>query len=240
MGSAGIGTELEGRHAVAAALTAGRVTRLVVESARVESYRELVAEAHRQGIIVDVVDDVRDRSRTEAPQGIFAEARPLRTVDIDELTEPTPASMLVLDHIEDPRNVGAIVRSGVAAGIGGFVVPSRRTAPLGATAFKAAAGAFESARIAVHPSTADAVSRLRRLGIWTVGLAAGAETSLFGLDLLGEPVAVVLGAEGRGLGRLVAERCDLLIGIPMAGPVESLNVAAAATLAAFEVMRSRR
>ncbi len=239
MGSAGIGTELEGRHAVAAALSAGRVIRLVVESRRVETYQDLIEEARQAGIPVEMVEDVRERSRTEAPQGVVAEARPLPTVSVDELVEPSPASIMVLDHIEDPRNVGAVVRSGVAAGVGGFVFPSRRAAPLGATAFKAAAGAFEAARVAVHNSTADALSRLRRLEVWTVGLAADADTPLFGLELLAEPVALVLGAEGRGLSRLVAERCDLLVHVPMAGPVESLNVSAAATLAAFEVMRVR-
>jgi 23S rRNA (guanosine2251-2'-O)-methyltransferase len=135
--------------------------------------------------------------------------------------------------------VGALVRSMVAAGIHSLVVPSRRSAPLGATAFKAAAGAFEHVLVASVNSAADALRRLRKMGVWLVGLDAGGERSLFGLDLLAEPVAIVIGAEGRGLSRLVGDLVDVTASIPIAPEVESLNASVAASLAMFEVGRVR-
>ncbi len=242
MAPVGIGVDLEGFHAVEAAVEAGRVRRLIVERGRLErsEYDRLVAEARSRGAEIEIVDDARPLARTSAPQGLVARARPLPTVDLDDaVASETVPALLALDHLEDPRNVGAVVRSAVAAGVTTIVVPTRRSAPLGATAFKAAVGAFERARIVEVSSIADALRRLDRLEVWRVGLDASGERSLFGLDLLREPVAVVVGAEGRGLGRLVRERVDVVARIPMAGPVESLNASAAATLAVFEVARMR-
>lgn len=238
MASVGIGADLEGVHAVQAALDAGRVELLTIESSRLETLKSMVAGARDAGVTVEVVDRVE--AVTAAPQGVTARARPIRTVGIDELVEPAPAAIVLLDHLHDPHNVGAIARSAVAAGMTGLIIPDRRTAPLGPTSFKAAAGAFEHLRVCVHSSSADAVARLARAGLWAVGLTAQGETPLFGLDLLTEPIVIIIGAEGRGVGRLVGERCDVLARIPMAAGFESLNASAAATLAMFEVARVRR
>ncbi len=240
MAPAGIGNRVEGLHAVAAAVAAGRVTRLTVARSRLRrpEVAGVVAAARAAGATVSEVDEVA--GETDAPQGLVADARPLRPVALDEaLARTAPPALLVLDHVEDPRNVGAISRSAAAAGLGAIVVPTRRAAPLGATAFKAAAGALESLAVVAVSSIADAVAELKRRDVWVVGLAAGTATPLFGLDLLAEPVAVVVGAEGGGLGRLVAERCDVLASIPLAAGVESLNASVAAALAAFEVARCR-
>jgi 23S rRNA (guanosine2251-2'-O)-methyltransferase len=237
MAHAGIGVELEGVHAVHAALEAGRVVSIQVETSRTRRLSALLDLARANGVSVDVVD--RIDGVTEAPQGVKAVATALPTVDIDRLAEPHPAAVVVLDHVQDPHNVGAVARSALAAGMTGFVTPDRRAAPLAATAFKSGAGAFEHLRVCLHSSSADAVNRLRRVGLWIVGLTADADTSIFGLDLLTEPVAIVVGGEGAGLSRLVRERCDVLVRIPMAETVESLNVSAAATLAMFEVGRVR-
>ncbi len=240
MAPAGIGSRVEGQHAVAAAVAAGRVVRLIVAAGRREEAADLIAAARAGGAEVEIVADVSDRAETAAPQGLVAEARPLPVASLDEaLARVSPPSLLVLDHLEDPRNVGAIARSSAAAGIGGLVVASRRAAPLSAAAFKAAAGALESLAVVTVSSIADAVADLRRRQVWTVGLAAGGESLLFGLELLAEPVAVVVGAEGRGLSRLVAERVDVRARIPLAAGVESLNASVAAALAAFEVARAR-
>jgi 23S rRNA (guanosine2251-2'-O)-methyltransferase len=123
--------------------------------------------------------------------------------------------------------------------VGALVIPEHRAAPLEATAFKAAAGALEHLPVVIASSIAGVVDALRRLEVWTVGLDAGSERSLFGLDLLAEPVAVVVGAEGAGLSRLVRERVDVLASLPLFGPVESLNASVAAALAVFEVARVR-
>jgi 23S rRNA (guanosine2251-2'-O)-methyltransferase len=147
---------------------------------------------------------------------------------------------MVLDHVEDPHNLGAVARSARAAGVPVLVVGDRRSATIGAVAFKAAAGALEYVRICEVKSIADAVSRLKKAGVWTVGLTADADDSLFGLPLLTEPVAIVAGAEGKGLSRLVEERVDVRASIPMSPGVESLNVSVASALAMFEIGRVRR
>lgn len=241
MAPAGYGDRVEGFHAVEAALASGRVTRLIVERHRVAKpdYADLVDRASAAAVEVVLENDVRSLAATSAPQGVVAECRPLEISTLLELVEgASPASLVVADHVGDPHNLGAIARSAVAAGVPRMVLPGRRSAPLSPAAFKAAAGALEHCRIAVESSIAAAVSRLKELGVWTVGLDAQAETRLFGLELLAEPVAVVLGAE-TGLSRLVRERCDLLVSIPMAGASESLNASVAAALACFEVFRVR-
>ena len=242
MAPAGIGDRLEGTHAVAAALAAGRVVRLSVEKSRVGKppVAAIVAAAEAAGVVIEVVTDVRPMAATTAPQGVVAEARPLETFSLDHVADlDDPAAVLVLDRIEDPRNVGAIARSAVAAGVLGLILAERRAAPLSATAFKAAAGAFEHLAVAVVGSVADAVLDLRRRQLWTVGLDGSGERSLTGLDLLTDPVAIVIGAEGRGLSRLVRERLDIIVRIPIAPTMESLNASAAATLAVFELARCR-
>lgn len=242
MARAGYGRRVEGFHAVAAAAEAGRVEELFVEEGRrgkadVEALIERVTTS--QGT-VQVVRDARDRAETAAPQGVVAECRPLHSVALEDVaTTSDPAAVMVLDRLVDPQNLGAVVRSAVAAGVAGFVLSDRRAAPLSAAAFKAAAGALEHARIATVGSIAEAVARLSKLGLWTVGLDAGGEASLFGLPILTEPVAVVVGAEGSGLSQLVSERVDVRAHIPMQGPTESLNASVAAALAAFEIFRSR-
>jgi 23S rRNA (guanosine2251-2'-O)-methyltransferase len=242
MAHAGIGDRLEGTHAVSAALRAGRVVHLTVERGRLDhrGVAAILATAAEKDIVVEIVDDVRPLAGTTAPQGVVARARPLAVRSLDELIGlDDPPAVLVLDRVEDPRNVGAVARSAVAAGIKALVVAERRAAPLSAAAFKAAAGAFEEIGIAVVGSIADGVRDLHRRGLWVVGLDAAAERPLFGLDLLTEPVALVVGAEGKGLSRLVTDRLDLAVRIPIAPQMESLNVSTAAALAAFELARVR-
>ncbi len=242
MAPAGIGDSVEGLHAVAAAVTAGRVIALRVEGHRLErdDYAALVDAARAASVSVDVVDDVRHHATTSAPQGVIAVCRPIATTTLQEAVAATePAALLVFDHLEDPRNVGAAVRSAVAAGFRAIVVPRKRTALLGAAAFKAAAGTFEQVVIAEVGSIPEALKRLDQLGVWRVGLDAAGDRSLFGLDLFTGPVALVVGAEGSGLSRLTAERCDALVAIPHAGPAQSLNASVATSLAVFEVARMR-
>jgi len=242
MAPAGIGDRAEGLHAVAAALAAGRVRSLVVEEQRLRSdaYAALVKTARAGSIPVDIVEDVRPDAVTDAPQGVIAHCRPIAAATLEEAVAATdPAALLVFDHVQDPRNLGAAVRSAVAAGFRAIVVPRRRSAPLGATAFKAAVGTLEEVAIVEVGSIPEALKRLEQLGVWRVGLDAAGERSLFGFDLLAEPVALVIGAEGSGLSRLAAERCDALVAIPHSDAVESLNAAVASALAVFEVARMR-
>lgn len=222
---------------MAAALAAGRVERLYVEKGRRGRLGDLLDRIDPS--LVTLVDDVRMMAETDAPQGVVARCRSISPVAIDSLAGEQ-AAVLVLDHVEDPHNVGAAARSAAAAGIAGMVVSARRAAPLSAAAFKAAAGALERLPVAVVGSIPEALSRLKGNGLWVVGLETGAERSLFGLDLLSEPVALVIGAEGAGLAELTRKRCDLLVSIPMTEGSDSLNASVTAALGSFEIMRVRR
>lgn len=236
MAPAGYGDRVEGFHAVAAALAAGRVENLYVERSRRGRLGALLEGLGQPS--VEFVDDVRPMADTDAPQGLVARCRPIPPATLESLAGDD-AAILVLDHVEDPHNVGAAARSALAAGMTGMVVSSRRAAPLSATTFKAAAGALERLPVAVVGSIPEAMSRLKDHGVWIVGLEAGAEDRLFGLDLLTEAVALVVGAEGAGLAELTRKRCDLLVSIPIAADTESLNASVSAALAAFEIMRVR-
>ena len=240
MAPPGIGRSVEGHHAVAAAVAAGRVVRVLVELRRADGYADLMDAARASGAEVKVVDDVRPMADTTSPQGLVARCRPIPISSLADAASTTdPAAVLVLDHIEDPRNVGAIARSAVAAGVTAMVFSGRRSAPLEGTAFKAAAGALEHLSIVQVSSIPAALEDLRKQGLWIVGLDGAGDQSLFGLPLLTEPVALVVGAEGSGLSRLVADRCDVLANIPIAPEMESLNASVAAALAVFEVHRAR-
>jgi 23S rRNA (guanosine2251-2'-O)-methyltransferase len=236
MAPAGYGDRVEGVHSVLAAARAGRVLKLYVERSRREALHPIIAAV--SDARVTVVDDVRSVSDTDSPQGVVAHCRPISPITLEHMRAGTDA-ILVLDHIEDPQNVGAIARSALAAGVGGLVISSRRQAPLSASAFKAASGALEEMPVCVVGSIPSALERLKALGCWIVGLGVEADRSLFGLDILTEPVAVVIGAEGAGLAHLTRKRCDVLASIPMDPRVESLNASVSAALASFEIMRVR-
>ena len=191
-------------------------------------------------------------ARTEAPQGVVALADPLPETDLADLTAAPAAGagsresstrgapfLLALDGITDPGNFGAVLRTAECAGVTGVVLPRHRSARITPTVAKAAAGAVEHLRFAVVPGMPSALRTLRSRDVWTVGLDAAGPRPLHELELSGEPVALVLGSEGRGLSRLVAQRCDVLASIPLHGMLGSLNVAAAAAVACFEIARRR-
>jgi 23S rRNA (guanosine2251-2'-O)-methyltransferase len=243
------GDQVEGRQAVRELLLAGRRrTHEVLLAADldpapvIEDIRELAAEGR---VPVREVSRARleGQARTDAPQGVIAHAAPLPEADLDDLAGPRrggPAPFLVaLDGVTDPGNLGALLRSAEGAGATGIVLPRHRSVHVTPAATKAAAGAIEHLPIAVVGGLPAALARLRELGVWVVGLDGAADRPLWSLDLGDEPVALVLGAEGAGLGRLVRSRCDVVVAIPLAGRLGSLNVAAAGALACFEVARRR-
>jgi len=238
MAPAGFGSRVEGLHAVAAAVEAGRVNRLFVERGRRERADVAALVARVGSDRVRVIDDVRTLATTDAPQGVVADCRPIISVTLESLSGED-AALLVLDHVVDPHNVGAVARSARAAGITGLVTSSKRAAPLSAAAFKASAGALEKLPVAIVGSIPEALSRLKEFGVWIVGLDTSAEQPLFGLELLTEPVAVVIGSEEIGLSQLAAKRCDVVVSIPMVAGAESLNASVSGALAAFEIMRVR-
>jgi len=215
---------------------------------------EIMALARAGNVPVRLVPRARldAAAGTEAPQGVLAYAEAVADVELEELLRPgsngPPPFLVVLDGITDPHNVGAILRSAVGAGATGAVMARHRAGRLGPAAVKAAAGAVEHLAMAVVPGVPNALQQMTRAGVTTIGLDADAALSLFsltdgrrsgaGVDMAG-PVALVIGAEGKGLALLTRKRCDLLVSIPQHGTIESLNVAAAGAVAFFEVARAR-
>ena len=232
-----------GINPVIEALRAGRVTSIRVSGRGGARIREILQLAVRQGIPVRRVDDAAlDRdAEGGAHQGAIAEVRSAQSYTVMDLVREAsgPPLVVVLDSIVDPHNVGAILRTVDAAGADGVVRQSRHAARLEGAAAKASAGAVAHVRIAEVVNIARAVDELKTLGVWSVGLAADAQQRYDQVDLTG-PTALVLGAEGAGLRRLVRERCDLLASIPMLGHVASLNVSVAAGIVLFEAIRQRR
>lgn len=232
-----------GIHPVLEALRAGRVRRIKVASRADARLEEILAAAGQRGVpVVQVEQAVLEReSRHGVHQGIVAEISPPADYSVADLVRAADGSplLVVLDGVEDPHNVGAILRSVDAAGAHGVIRQARRAATLDAAAAKASAGAVAHVPIATVVNIARALEELRTLGVWTVGLAGDAPQSYDAVDLT-LPTALVLGSEGRGLRRLVRQRCDLVAAIPMAGHVESLNVSVAAGIVLFEAARQRR
>jgi 23S rRNA (guanosine2251-2'-O)-methyltransferase len=194
-----------------------------------------------RGVRVRRVDPARlaAEARTDAPQGVIARAEPLVPADLDDLLGDPAAFLVALDGVTDPGNLGAVLRVAGASGATGVLVPRHRAALVTPAAAKAAAGAIEHVPVVPVGGIPAAIDRAKRAGVWTVGLAAESGTPLFPLAVADQPVMLVLGAEGSGLSRLARERCDVLVGIPMPGATDSLNVATAAAVACFEVVRRR-
>jgi 23S rRNA (guanosine2251-2'-O)-methyltransferase len=185
---------------------------------------------------------LRSLAKTDTPQGVVARAQPLPEAELDDLAQGTakrPAFLLAFDGVTDPGNLGAALRSAEGAGVTGVVLPRHRSVHVTPTVAKAAAGAIEHLPMAVVGGLPAAIERLQKRGVWVVGLDAAADRTVHELPLGDGPVALVLGAEGRGLSRLVRQRCDAIARIPLRGHLSSLNVAAAAAIAGFEVRRQR-
>jgi 23S rRNA (guanosine2251-2'-O)-methyltransferase len=232
-----------GINPVIEALRAGRVKELRVAGRGDDRIRRLLALAAERGVRVrHVPAEALDRdARRGVHQGVVADVESVAALSVEELVRGAegPALLVVLDGIEDPHNLGAILRTADAAGVHGVVLQSRRSAALAGAAAKASAGAVAHVRIAEVVNIARAVEELKEAGVWTVGLTGEAATAYDAIDYT-VPTAIVLGAEGSGLRRLVRERCDRLASIPMAGRVASLNVSVAAGVALFEAVRQRR
>jgi 23S rRNA (guanosine2251-2'-O)-methyltransferase len=171
-------------------------------------------------------------------QGIVADADPYPYVNASSLLARDDAVVVALDQVQDPRNLGAICRSAEAAGVEGVVIPSRRSAAVTPVACKASAGAVEHLPVARVTNLANWLTQAKDAGAWIYGAEAGAPAPHTQADLTGR-VVLVLGGEGKGLRRRVAETCDLLISIPVRGRVASLNVSAAAAVLLFEALRQR-
>jgi 23S rRNA (guanosine2251-2'-O)-methyltransferase len=228
------------------ALRAGReIDRVIIAKGLERGFLErLKAMAGERAIAIEAVDRSKldALAQTRAHQGVLAYAPARRQVDLSDLlaraNRSEPALLVALDGVEDPQNLGAIIRSAEAAGAHGVVATERRSAPLGPGAIKASAGAVEHLPVARVVNLARAIEEMKEAGVWVFGADGGGDRVYHEADLSG-PVVLVIGGEGRGLSRLVRERCDFLIRIPMFGRVNSLNASAAAAILLFEVRRQR-
>ncbi len=230
-----------GVNAVLEGLRAGRVRaiRLASMSPNTAEIRRLAARA---GVpVTQVPVSALDRAAGGGThQGVVADATAPTLLSLEELLADVthPALFLVLDGIEDPQNLGAILRAADAAGVAGVIRQTRRAAPL-ATVAKTSAGALAHVRLASVVNIARSVTWLQSAGVFVVGLEADGESLYGGVDFT-VSTAVVLGSEGRGLRRLVRERCDRVVSIPMLGQVNSLNVGVAAGVVLYEAVRQRQ
>lgn len=243
------GEQIEGRQAVRELLLAQRrkvhEIQMASELEGDDAVDDIVALARAERVPVAYVarrklDAV---ARSEAPQGVIARAAALPETEFADFLRRRPGRApfyVAVDGVTDPGNLGAILRSCDGAGVDGVVLPRHRAVHVTPTVAKAAAGAVEHVPIALVGGLPSALAHLRDNGVWVVGLDDAADRSLFELgELAEEGICLVLGAEGAGLSRLVRERCDLVVSIPMRGRIGSLNVSAAAALATYEVARRR-
>lgn len=242
-------TRMTGIHAVREALEAGRaLERIVIARGRHgERIEELVQFARTRGVPVRFEDrgQVDRLAGTRDHQGVVALGAAKPALSLEDLLQESARQdartglLVLLDGVEDPRNLGAIVRTALAAGANGLVIPDRRAAGLTESVARASAGALEHLPVARVPNLARAMEELKGAGYWLVGLEERAEKSYTEADFTGA-VGIVLGGEGKGLHELVRKRCDFLVSIPTTGPVRALNVSVVAGVVLFEAVRQRR
>jgi 23S rRNA (guanosine2251-2'-O)-methyltransferase len=233
---------IHGINQVLEALKAKRVTLIRVSPRADDRLTQVVRLAEAQGVRVERVggDELDRLGGRQRHQGVIADVEEAGSYSVEDLVIGARAAPLivVLDSIEDPHNVGAILRTVDAAGGDGVIRQSRHAARLDGAAAAASAGAVAHVKIAEVVNIARAIEILKDAGVWTVGLTGDAPKRYDEVDLT-QPTALVVGAEGTGLRRLVRERCDWLVSLPMCGHVQSLNVSVAAGIALFEAVRQR-
>lgn len=238
-------TYLTGFHAIEEALAAGRaLDRIVIAKGRHgERVEAMVQSAKSRNISVRFEDRSQlDRlAGTREHQGIVALAAAKPAVELEDLlaTKSGQGLLVLLDGIEDPHNLGAIIRTSLAAGAHGVVIPERRAAGLSDTVERASAGALAHLPVARVKNLVRAMEEMKEVGYWLVGLDERADKTYTEVDLKGS-IGIVLGGEGEGLHELTRNRCDFLVSLPTAGPVRSLNVSVAAGVMLFEVVRQRK
>jgi len=244
----GPGDWIGGRRPVAEALAAGRPALRLVVSRTVRGNPELnaiLAAARQASVPVEQVagDRLTRLAGFDGHQGVLLEVEPRRWADVAEILAHAAALdhdplVLVLEHLQDPVNFGALLRSAEAAGVDGVIFPERGAAPLSAAAVKASAGASEHLLMARVSSLGETLNQLGERGTRLVAADQDAEVTAWDADLRG-PMAIVVGSEGSGLSGAMRRRCDLLVRFPMSGQVASLNAGVAGALLLFEVVRQR-
>lgn len=239
---------LAGKHPVLEALKAGRSINKIFVSAQAQRHlvQPIMEEAKARGIVVQQVDKSKlDRLVPDLPhQGIVAQAAAVAYVEVDDLLalaaeRGEPPLIVLLDEVEDPHNLGSVLRTADCTGVHGVIIPKRRSAGLTAVVAKTSAGAVEYVRVARVANLVQTMEKLKAAGLWIAGADVGAKAGFYETNLTG-PMAIVIGNEGQGLSRLVRERCDFILSLPMAGQINSLNASVAAGVILYEVVRQRQ
>ena len=236
-----------GRNSVLEALKSGRSLNkiMVAKGEKHGSVLEILGQARAQGIIVQEVETAKLEALAGGMrhQGIVASAAPVAYAELEDVfaaaeEKGEPPFLVLLDEIEDPHNLGAILRTADAAGVHGVLVPKRRSAPLSAAVAKVSAGAVEYVPVVRIGNIVQTMKELKKRGLWIVGADMDGDKAFFDADLTG-PIALVVGSEGAGIGRLVKENCDFLVKIPMKGNISSLNASVACSLLLYEILKQR-
>lgn len=239
---------IEGRNAVIEALRAGvAIDKIFLLKGEHDAALGHIASAAREKGIVVVDADRRkldNMSRTHSHQGVIAQAAVREYASVEDILniareKGEPPLIVVCDELSDPHNLGAVIRTADAAGAHGVIIPKRRSAGLTAIVAKTSAGAVSYMPVARVANIPSLLKDLKKQGVWVFGTAAEGTTRLYDADLKG-PAAIVIGSEGDGMSRLVAENCDFLVSIPMKGHISSLNASAAAAILLYEAVRQRR
>lgn len=240
------GSKLEGRNVVLEAFRAGRtIDKLyVLDGCQDGPVRSILREAKKTDTIVSFVKKERldQLSETGHHQGVIALAAAFQYAELDEVfhraeEKGEPPFLVLLDGIEDPHNLGAIIRTANQAGAHGVIIPKRRAAGLTETAVRASAGAIHYTPVVKVTNLANTIEELKERGLWFVCADMGGEV-MYRLNLTG-PIGLVIGSEGEGVSRLVKEKCDMIASIPMKGDIDSLNASVAMGVLAYEIVRQR-
>lgn len=238
---------LVGRNAVTEALKSGRgINKLWIASGdREGSVSEIAALAKERGIVVQYVK----RAKIEAlagghrHQGVLAYVAPVPYAELDDILKAAEEKgeapfLVLLDELEDPHNLGALLRTADATGVHGILIPKRRSVSLNATVAKTSAGAVEYVPVARIGNIAQTLKKLKEKGFWVAGADMDGEKAYYEADLTG-PLVLVVGSEGRGMSRLTKEACDFIVSMPMVGRINSLNASVAGSILMYESMRQR-
>lgn len=238
---------LEGRNPVLEALKAGRTINkiLIAKGEREGSIRQIAAMAKEMGITIQEVDrrNLDSVSLTKSHQGVIAYVSVKEYVEVDDILKAAENSgkhpfILILDEINDAHNLGSILRTADAVGVHGVIIPKRRAVGLTSVVAKASAGAIEYVPVARVTNIAQTIDYLKKNNIWVIGTDQTGDKEFYKSDLKG-PIALVIGSEGEGMGRLVREKCDFVVQIPMMGNISSLNASVAAAVVMYEILKQR-
>ncbi len=239
--------QVEGRNAVLELIESGKdINKIYIEKGEKQgSINRILAKANQRKIIVTEIDKQKFRQMSQTPnaQGIIAIVPPFDYCDVYDIIELAKERnedpfILILDGIEDPHNLGSIIRTAETAGVHGIIIPKRRAASVNSTVNKVSAGAVEHMKIARVNNINETINTLKKEGIWICGTDMDTNKYYYNQDLTG-PLAIVIGSEGFGMSRLVKENCDFLIKIPMKGRITSLNASVSAGIVVYEAVKQR-